>query len=175
MFKFNVRISRDEGVRLRQHIHAAHRSLLDSVVDGPLPADALDEVPIDILQAVHVANHIGVWSDHHMDNWIHNPCTGAYDCMTPLHLHGCLSDKGNCLSPEEHQAVLEMGLYKNRCGDCKRVRQREDEPNKCVCGRTFVGAIAWHEVGQGNFLESDFAEVTRMDARLRANKGQVHA
>lgn len=37
-------------------------------VDGPLP-EYLEGVPNEILAAVHTANHMLPWRDHHIDNW----------------------------------------------------------------------------------------------------------
>lgn len=64
----NVRINEADAVVLRKHIVHAHPSLLDPVCDGPLPED-LDEVPNDVLAAVHTANHLRPWSQHTIDDW----------------------------------------------------------------------------------------------------------
>lgn len=64
----NVRINDVDAIQLRQHIRLAHPSLMNPVVDGPLPDD-LTTVPNDVLIAIHIANHMVPWRDHHADNW----------------------------------------------------------------------------------------------------------
>lgn len=65
----NVRINEADAVVLREHIEMAHQSLLDPVVDGPLYG-FLYSAPIEVLAAVHTANHMVPWRDHPIDHWL---------------------------------------------------------------------------------------------------------
>lgn len=65
----NVRINEADAVILRKHMREAHRSLFDSVVDGPLDIFEFDSLPIDVIAAIHDANHLAPWRDHQIDNW----------------------------------------------------------------------------------------------------------
>lgn len=63
-----IRVDDPETVRLREHIRDAHRSLSDSVLDGPLDG-RLDSAPMDLLIAIHTANHMVPWIAHLPDDW----------------------------------------------------------------------------------------------------------
>lgn len=65
----NVRISDEEAEILRVHLRDSHPSLFNPVADGPLPED-LESVPAEILAAIHTANHMIPWREHHIDTWI---------------------------------------------------------------------------------------------------------
>lgn len=67
---FSMPMNVNDGLMLRRHMIDGHRSLFDPVAGGPIssPADTL-LLPDRMIGALHTANHMQPWRDHHIDNW----------------------------------------------------------------------------------------------------------